>query len=139
MIWGWFVCRSRLVRRGGMVRFVFGVVGFTFICNISNKTVVMVSSIGHSLDTAIRKSNLVRSSNGFAISSLLSVKLSTGVSIGNTVLESIRLGGLIVVGGSMVGCWGMVWGWCSISWGSSGDGDGNSHEGSKSSKAKHDK
>ena len=65
MIWGWFVCRSRLVRRGGMVRFVFGVVGFTFICNISNKTVVMVSSIGHSLDTAIRKSNLVRSGDGF--------------------------------------------------------------------------
>merc|ERR1712129_83395 len=124
---------------GCVVRLGLGVDRGAFVTDISNITVVMISSVGHGLDTAIGKSNLVRSSNDFAISSLLSVKLSTGVSIGNTVLESIRLWGLIVVGGSMVGCWGMVWGWCSISWGSSGEGDGNSHEGSKGSKAKHDK
>ena len=63
--------------------------------------------------------------------------IQTRIVISNTILESIRLGGFIVDGGSMVGC--SVWGRCSISWGSSGEGDGNSHEGSKSSKTKHDK
>ena len=124
---------------GCVVRLGLGVDWGAFIFDISNITVVVISGVGHGLDTAIGKSNLVRSSNGFAISGLLSVKLSTRVSISNTVLESIRFGGLIVVGGSMVGCWSMVWGWCSISWGSSGEGDGNSHEGSKGSKTKHDK
>jgi hypothetical protein len=125
--------------RGRVVRFGLGVDSGAFVFDISNITVVVISGVGHGLDTAIGKSNLVRSSHNFAISGLLSVKLSTRVGIGNTVLESIRLRGLIIVGGSMVGCWGMVWGWCSISWGSSGDGDGNSHEGSKGSKTKHDK
>ena len=123
---------------GGVVRLGLGVDGDTFVFDISDITVVVISGVGHSLDTAIRKSNLVRSSYGFAISSLLSTELSTRVGIGNTVLESIRLGGFIVDGG-VVGCRGMVWGRCSISWGSSGEGDGNSHEGSKSSKTKHDK
>ena len=124
---------------GRVVRFGFWVDWDTFVFDISDITVVVISGVGHSLDTAIGKSNLVRSSNSFAISILLSTELSTRVSIGNTVLESIRLGGFIVDGGSMVGCWGMVWGRCSISWGSSGEGDGNSHEGSKGSKTKHDK
>jgi hypothetical protein len=124
---------------GGVVRLGLRVDGETFVFDISDITVVVISGVGHSLDTAIGKSNLVRSSNGFAISILLSTELSTRVGIGNTVLESIRLGGFIIDGGGMVGCWGMVWCRCSISWGSSREGDGNSHEGSKSSKTKHDK
>merc|ERR1719205_505507 len=122
---------------GRVVRLGLGVDRDTFVFDISDITVVVISSVGHSLDSAIGKSNLVRSSNSFAISILLSTELSTRVGIGNTVLESIRLGGFIVDGGSMVGC--SIWGRCSISWGSSGEGDGNSHEGSKSSKTKHDK
>ena len=62
---GRLVCWSRLVRRGGMVGFIFWVVGFTFISDISYKTIVMISGVSHSLDTAIGKSNLVRSSDGF--------------------------------------------------------------------------
>ena len=139
---------SGLVSGGGLVSrgsglvgfgFVFGVDSLTGVFDISNITVVVISGVGNSLDAAIGKSNLVRSSNGFAISILLSTELSTRVGIGNTVLESIRLGGFIVMGGGMVGCRGMVRCWCSISWGSSRRGDGNSHKGSKSSKAKHDK
>ena len=136
----WGVFGGCVVSRGWgrVVRFGLRVDRGAFVFDISNITIVVISGVGHGLDTAIRKSNLVGSSNGFAISSLLSTELSTRVGIGNTVLESIRLGGFIIDGG-MVGCWGMVWGRCSISWGSSGEGDGNSHEGSKSSKTKHDK
>merc|ERR1712029_1105955 len=95
---------------GGVVRLGLGVDGGTFVFDISNVSVVAVSSVGHSLDTAIGKGNLIRSRNGFAISGLLSVKLSTRVVIGNTVLESIRLGGFIIDRGWVRG---------SISWGSS--------------------
>jgi hypothetical protein len=123
--------------RGRVVRLGLGVDGGTFIFDISDITVIVISSVGHSLDTAIGKSNLVRSGNDFAISILLSTELSTRVGIGNTVLESIRLGGFIIDSRGMVGC--SVWGRYSISWGSSGEGDGNSHEGSKGGKTKHDK
>ena len=47
--------RGRLVSRGRVVGFVFGVVCFTFICDISDKTIVMISGVSHSLDTAIGK------------------------------------------------------------------------------------
>jgi hypothetical protein len=94
------------------------------------------------LDTTIGKSNLVRSSDDFAISGLLSVEFGSGVVIGNTVLESIRLGGFIdgfAMRSRVVGSRGICWGRGSVCWGSSGEGDGNSHEGSKGSKTKHDK
>ena len=52
--------------RGGVVRFGFGVDGDTFVFDISDITVVVVSGVGHSLDTAIGKSNLVRSRDSFA-------------------------------------------------------------------------
>ena len=102
----------------------------TFVFDISNVTVVVVSSIGNSLDTAIGKGNLVRSSNGFAISSFLSTEFSTRVAIVNTVLESIRLGGFVIDRGGMRG---------SISWGSSREGRDGSHKGNKNGEAKHDK
>ena len=57
---------------GGVVSglgFVFGgirVVSFTGVADISDITVVVVSGVGHSLDTAIGKSNLVRSRDSFA-------------------------------------------------------------------------
>merc|ERR1712018_928627 len=104
--------RGRVVHRfgGRVVRLGLGVDGGAFVFDISNITVVVISSVGHYLDTAIRKSNLVRSRNGFAVSSFLSIEFGTGVIIGNTVLESIRLGGLIIVrslGGRVVGSWGI--------------------------------
>ena len=78
-----------------MVRLGLGVDGDTFVADISDITVVVISGVGDGLDTTIGKSNLVRSSDDFAISGLLSVEFGSGVVIGNTVLESIRLGGFI--------------------------------------------
>ena len=134
--------RGRLVRRGRVVGLIFGVVGFTFIFDIGNKTIVVISSVGHSLDTAIGKSNLVRSRNGFAVSGLLGVEFGAGVVIGNTVLESIRLGGLIVVrglGGRVVGSWGIGGGRGVVgSWGSSGESHGGGNDGGEDGKVMHD-
>ena len=65
---GWGVFGGGVVfgGRGGVVRFGFGVDGDTFVFDISDITVVVVSGVGHSLDTAIGKSNLVRSRDSFA-------------------------------------------------------------------------
>ena len=55
--WGVFG-RSRCVF-GGWVRRVFfiGVFGFSFVFDISDETVVVISGVGHNLDTAIGKVN----------------------------------------------------------------------------------
>jgi hypothetical protein len=127
---------------GGVVRLGLGVDGGTFVFDISDITVVVISGVGDGLDTTIGKSNLVRSSDNFAISGLLSVEFGSGVVIGNTVLESIRLGGLIGVFGMrsrVVRSGGICWGRGSVCWGSSGESDGNSHEGGEGGNTKHDK
>ena len=46
--------------------FVLGVDSLAFVFDISDIAVVVISSVGHSLDTAIRKGNSVRSRDGFA-------------------------------------------------------------------------
>ena len=60
---GWVV--DRFGGRVVWLRLIFGVDSFASVFDISNVSVVVISSVGHSLDTAIRKSNLVRSSDGF--------------------------------------------------------------------------
>ena len=124
--------------RGGIVRLGLRVDRGTFIFDISNISVVVISSVGHSLDTTIGKSNLVRSGNGFAISGLLGVEFGAGVVIGNTVLESVGFGGFVVMGRSRCVVRGRDRGVIG-SWGSSGKSHGDSHEGSEGSNAKHDK
>ena len=84
-----------------MVRLGLRVDRGTFVFDISDVSVVVISSVGHSLDTTIGKSNLVRSSNSFAISGLLGVEFGTRVIISNSVLEGIGFG-LFFVGGFMV-------------------------------------
>ena len=56
------VSRSRLVGLG----FVFGVDSFSRVADISDIAVVVISSVGHSLDTAIGEGNSVRSRDSFA-------------------------------------------------------------------------
>ena len=127
---------------GRVVRLGLGVDGDTFVFDISDITVVVISGVGDGLDTTIGKSNLVLSSDNFAISGLLSVEFGSGVVIGNTVLESIRLGGFIdgfAMRGRVVRSGGISWGRGSVCWGSSGESDGNSHEGGEGSNTKHDK
>ena len=117
---------------GRVVRLGLRVDRGTFVFDISDIAVVVISSVGHSLDTTIGKSNLVRSGNGFAISGLLGVEFGTRVIISNTVLESIGFGCLINVLGWVRGR-GIDRGRGVIgSWRSSRSSNGNSHEGSNS-------
>jgi len=66
------VGRSSLVDWGSMAISscrLWGIDSSTFIGHLSNKSVVVVSSVGGGLDSAIRKSNGVRSRN-FSLSIL---------------------------------------------------------------------
>ena len=116
MVGGGFVGGSRLVRsglvgRGGFVSrlgFIFGVDWGTFVFDISDISVVVISGIGDGLDSAIGKVDLVRSRDGFAISGFLSIEFGSRVVIGNSILESIRLGGFVISGlFAISGSWGI--------------------------------
>ena len=140
------VSRGRVISRfgGRVVRLGLRVDRGTFIFDISNKSILVISSVGHSLDTAIGKSNLVRSRNGFAVSGLLGIEFGARVIISNTVLESIGFGCFIDVlgwvrGRGVIRSWGIGGGRGVVrSWGSSRGSNGNGHEGGKGSDAKHD-
>ena len=47
--------RGILGGRGRLVLLFRGVLSFTLILDISHKSTIVVSSVGHSLDTAVRK------------------------------------------------------------------------------------
>ena len=67
-----------IARFGGrVVRLGLRVDRGTFIFDISDISVVVISSVGYSLDTAIGKSNLVRSGHGFTISGFRSTEFGT--------------------------------------------------------------
>jgi len=78
----------------------------TLVGNISNITIVVVSSVLDILGTAIRKSNSVRSRNNtISIRGFSSVESSLGVIISNSILVSVRLRGslLLNIRGRLVG------------------------------------
>merc|ERR1739848_405117 len=78
---------------GGGVGLGLGVDRGALIGDLGDITVVVVSGVGHGLDSAIGKGNLVRSRNVTSgISGLRSLEVSLGVVIGNSVLESIGSG-----------------------------------------------
>ena len=54
--WGVFG-RSRGVFGGWVRVFFIGVFGFSFVFDISDETVVVISGVGHNLDTAVGKVN----------------------------------------------------------------------------------
>uniref|UniRef100_A0A0K2UXM8 Uncharacterized protein n=1 Tax=Lepeophtheirus salmonis TaxID=72036 RepID=A0A0K2UXM8_LEPSM len=84
--------------------------GSSLISNISNKSIIAINSVCHSLDTSVGKCNLVGSMGHFSISIFLSSNVYTRVSIRDSVLEGVGLGALIIVSGGlmMMNCWSMV-------------------------------
>merc|ERR1712027_167408 len=95
----------------------------SLVGDISNKSVIFIGGVLDVLDSAIGKSNRVRSSNiGSTIGLFLSVEAGLGVVISNSVGEGV--GGLLskVISNISSLDWGMVsWGldnWGSISWSS---------------------
>merc|ERR1739848_755553 len=78
---------------GGGVGLGLGVDRGALIGDLGDITVVVVSGVGHGLDSAIGKGNLVRSLNVTGgISGLRGLEVSLGVVIGDSVLESIGSG-----------------------------------------------
>merc|ERR1719211_201122 len=80
-----------------------GVLGSSLVGHISNISIITVGGVGDMLDSAVRKSNRV-GSLGIAgtIRGLLSVEVSLGVVIGNSVGVGVG-GNLIRVNLSLVG------------------------------------
>ena len=130
------VGRGRSVGRGSLVNWGSMSVSFlglwwidrgTLIGHLSNKSIVVVSSVGGGLDPAIRKSNGERSSN-FALSilslSLLEVVLR--VVINYSVLIGKWLRGKLLL---LVRSRGISWG--SIGWGASSSSCGNQGRGNQ--------
>ena len=117
---GW----GRLVSWGGSVWLGLWVDSGSLIGDISDISVISVGGVFHVLDSAIGKSNGVRSLSGSStIRSLLSVEVSLGVVIGNSIGVSVG-GNLIGVGLGLVS-WGRgVVSWSLDDWGGV-DGVGN--------------
>jgi len=102
--------------RGRVVRLLLGVDRGALVGDLGDVTVVVISGVGNGLDSAVGKGNLVGTGNVTGrIGGLAGLEVSLGVVIGNTVLESIRLGDLLLL---VVGSGGVVDGRCVVSRGS---------------------
>jgi len=124
------VSRSRGISNRGSMSVsssrLCGVDSGTFIGDLSNKSVVVVSSVGGGLDSAVGKSNGERSSN-FALSilSLRLLEVVLGVVINNSICVGKWLRGKLLNWGSM------VWGRGSIGWGTSSSSRGDKGRGNQ--------
>ena len=146
--WSWLVCWGWvwdwLVSWGWvwLVSLSFWVVWDTFVSYISDESVVVISGVGDSLDTAIGKVNLVRSVNGFTVSGFSGLEVGSRVIVSYSIFESVWLWGFVVFWGFAVSwSWGMVWGWgWSVvwSWGSSWDSSSTGYESRYNGKTEHD-
>ena len=116
---GWGIGGGSLVWSWGL-----GVDSGALIGHISNIAVISIAGVLDVLDSAIGKSNGVRSGNvGGTIGLLLSVEGGLGVVISNSVGEGVGgdLIGVLLVWGSLV-CWGGFVGHWSWSIGHGGGG-----------------
>ena len=128
--WGRLVRRSGLVRWGRLVdrlRGVFGgrfvrrfmviVFGFSTVRNISNVATVSINRVFHSLDTAIRQQNMVRSAGGITISGFILTKVKSSIVILDGIVVVVSgvsvfvLGFMIGWGGIVGRGWVVGWGW----------------------------
>ena len=91
---------------------VFGVLGFTFVFDISDIT-VGVSGIGDDLDTTVGKVDSVRSLGVVSVAGFSGLEVSVAVSVLDSVVVSvlgrdIGVGGFVVSGGGGVVGGGLV-------------------------------
>merc|ERR1719297_536516 len=123
--------RSSLVNRSSMSVSFLGlwwVDRGSFIGNLSNKSVVVVSSVGGGLDSTIRKSNLEGASNfAFSILGLSLLEVVLGVVINDSVFISKWLRGelLLLISRGRVVSRGSTIGWWAVSKSCSKKGGGN--------------
>ena len=115
MVWG----RGSVVNRCGcrLVGFVFG---FTRVLNISNISAITINTVSYSLDSAIRKGNIVASRGSISITVFSLTKVDSRVVISGGISIVVNWGCIRVDRGRSIGRWA-----------SSGN---NSDKGSKSNK-----
>jgi hypothetical protein len=105
-------CRRRCIGRSWGISWGWSIDSFTTVLDIGNVASIGISSVGHSLEATIGKSNMVLTLSGIAIAGLRGSKVGTTVA----VIDSI---GVVV-------CWGNIrvdwtrsisgnWSW-SICW-----------------------
>ena len=87
---GWLF-GSRFVGRGRVIGWlvVFRVLGNTFVFHISNKSIISVDGVVHSLSAAIGKENMVVSLGVIAITMFFSTKVNRSITI--VILDSISI------------------------------------------------
>ena len=87
---GWLF-GSRFVGRGRVIGWlvVFRVLGNTFVFHISDKSVISVDGVVHSLSAAIGKENMVVSLGVIAITMFFSTKVNRSITI--VILDSISI------------------------------------------------
>jgi len=101
--WGISWSRGSLVSWSGLVGLLLWVDSGSSVGDISDKSIISIAGVGHSLDSAIGKSDRVRSLDiAGTIRGLLSVEVGLGVVIGNGVGVSVG-GDLISILLSLVG------------------------------------
>ena len=124
---GRFVYRGSLVYRGSMsISFLRlrWIDRGALIGDLSNKSIVVISSVGGGLDSSIRKSNGERSSNlALSILSLSLPEVVLGVVISYSVFIGKWLRGKLLYG--LVGRGRVVGGRGSVGWGASSVGEGH--------------
>ena len=88
--------RSGMRRRSIGLRLVFRVDGSSLVFDIGDVAIVVVGSVGHSLDAAVGKVDLVGAGDDFAISGFMGIEIVTGIFINDTVFISVRFSLLFV-------------------------------------------
>ena len=76
--------------------------------NISNITVVVISSVGNSLDTSVGQVDAVAASYNLGVAVLAGGESGTGVVVGDGIGVAVGLSLLLVGGGRSVGRGGLV-------------------------------
>ena len=113
----WLVGRgsmyNRLVGRGSMSISLLGLRGVdrcALIGDLSNKSIVVVSSVGGGLDTAIREGDGEGASNlSLSILSLSLLEVSLRVVISHSILIGIGLRGQLLYRSIGNRCWDISW------------------------------
>jgi hypothetical protein len=137
---------GRGISRGRSISWGWGIDGLTGVLDIGDVTSVGIRGVGHSLDAAIGKSNVVFSLGGIAVAGLRGSKVGTAVSVIDTIGVVVCWGDIRVDGGRSISRnWGRSvgrnWG-RSVGWGrdrdsvlrSSGGGSHKSKQGNKALK-----
>ena len=115
--WGRFVDRLRGVFGGRFVgRFMVIVFGFSTVRNISNIATVSINRVFHSLDTAIRQQNMVRSAGGITISGFILTEVKSSIVILDGIVVVVSRVGVFVFG-FVVGWGGFVGRGRVVGWG----------------------